>query len=154
MTDQSAYVNAYIENIMGMVHDQLNQIIQLKTQIKVTEPLLAQKDATIADLSSKVTTSQHTDAEVTALKQKLRVTEDSFHALTNKVSHMETLQNQFNNVKKRLIEKEKEIEDLKAALENKTDEPSVIVVPKRKINSKNKKESVIEEMPNTESNDF
>ena len=64
MTDQSAYVNAYIENIMGMVHDQLNQIIQLKTQIKVTEPLLSQKEATIADLSSKISKSQHTETEV------------------------------------------------------------------------------------------
>ena len=119
MTDQSAYVNAYIENIMGMVHDQLNQIIQLKTQIKVTEPLLSQKEATIADLSSKISKSQHTETEVASLKEKLRIAEDSYHALTNKVSHMDTLMNQIVEMKKTiqekdrlLAEKDKQIEDL------------------------------------------
>lgn len=119
MTDQSAYVNAYIENIMGMVHDQLNQIIQLKTQIKVTEPLLSQKEALITDLSSKVSSSQHTETEVATLKEKLRIAEDSYHALTNKVSHMDTLMAQIVEMKKTiqekdrlLVEKDKEIERL------------------------------------------
>jgi chromosome segregation ATPase len=140
MTDQSAYVNAYIENIMSMVHDQLNQIIQLKTQIKVTESLLSQKESTIADLTSKVSTSQHTESEVKTLKEKLKVTEDSFHALTNKVSHMDTLMNQIVEMKKiiqekdrLLAEKDQQIQDLSTPKKTTTHNIN------RKSNGKSKK---------------
>jgi predicted nucleic acid-binding Zn-ribbon protein len=162
MTDQSAYVNAYLENTVAMLHDQLNQIIQLKTQIKLSENLLSQKDSTIADLSNKLASSTVTEKEFAALKEKARIAEDSHHALVNKVSHMEALQNQFNELKRMYVEKEKELDETKSALEEyrtkkEPEIPSDTPAPKRKINTK-KKESVItestEDQPKKESDDF
>ena len=70
MTDQSAYVNAYLENTVAMLHDQLNQIIQLKTQVKLSENLLSQKDSTIAELSNKLSVSVATEKEFDTLKEE------------------------------------------------------------------------------------
>ena len=159
MTDQSAYVNAYLENTVAMLHDQLNQIIQLKTQVKLSENLLSQKDSTIAELSNKLSVSVATEKELTALKEKARIAEDSHHALLNKVSHMEALQNQFNELKRMYIDKEKELTETKQLLEEYKN-PKVEDVPavsKKKINTKKKEEVLVKEEPvqsNKESNDF
>lgn len=159
MADQSVYVNAYLENAVAMLHDQLNQIIQLKTQIKLSENLLSQKDSTIADLTNKLTISTATEKEFTSLKEKARIAEDSHHALVNKVSHMESLQNQFNDLKRSYIDKEKELAETKQLLEGYKDNKvnGIPPVSKKKINIK-KKESVItestEDQPKKESDDF
>lgn len=123
--DQNAYVNAYIDLVVGMLHDQLNQILQLKTQTKITETLLAQKDSTIsekdaaiADLSSRISAAQANDTELNNLRERLRVAEDSYHAVSNKLSHMETLQQQFNDMKRQVIDKDKELTDTKTQLAN------------------------------------
>ena len=159
MTDQSAYVNAYLENTVAMLHDQLNQIIQLKTQVKLSENLLSQKDSKITELSSQITTTSATEKEFTALKERARIAEDSQHALMNKVSHMEALQNQFNELKKLYIDKEKELIETKQLLEEykipKVED--VQSVSKRKINTKKKEEVLVaEEQIKTkkESDDF
>ena len=159
MTDQSAYVNAYLENTVAMLHDQLNQIIQLKTQVKLSENLLSQKDSKITELSSQITTTSATEKEFAALKEKTRIAEDSHHALMNKVSHMEALQNQFNELKKLYIDKEKELVETKQLLEEykipKVED--VQSVSKRKINTKKKEEVLVAEEPirsNKESDDF
>lgn len=160
MTDQTAYVNAYLENTTSMLHDQLNQIIQLKTQLKLTDSLLAQRDATITDLSNKLSVSTTIEKEMSVMIEKLRIAEDSHHALTNKVSHMETLQNQFNEVKKLLVKKEKELEQTKLLLEEKntkkepdTDIP--VTTPKRKINKKKAEMTFdLPEVSTKESDDF
>ena len=153
MTDQSAYVNAYLESAMAMLHDQLNQVVQLKTQVKLSENLLSQKDSTISDLSSKITTTTSaTEKEFAALKEKARIAEDSHHALVNKVSHMEALQNQFNELKKLYIDKEKELTETKQLLEELKSVKESSDVSKRKINIKKKEEP--DQLSNKESDDF
>lgn len=159
MTDQSAYVNAYLESAMAMLHDQLNQVVQLKTQVKLSENLLSQKDSTIAELSNKLSVSVATEKEFAVLKEKTRIVEDSYHALMNKVSHMESLQNQFNELKKMYIEKEKELTETKKLLGGYKDDKAdtVPTVSKKKINTKKKEEVLVKEEPvqsNKESNDF
>jgi len=159
MADQSVYVNAYLENTVAMLHDQLNQIIQLKTQVKLSENLLSQKDSTIAELSNKLSVSVATEKEFAVLKEKARIAEDSHHALLNKVSHMEALQNQFNELKRLYIDKEKELTETKQLLEEYKN-PKVEDVPavsKKKINTKKKEEVLVTEEPvqsNKESDDF
>lgn len=175
MTDQNAYVNAYLEHVMAMVHDQLNQIIQLKTQLKLTEFIIAQKDAVIVDLNNKFLSTENSEIEMNNLKERARIAEDSYHAMSNKVSHMETLQNQFNDTKRQIIEKDRElglvksqIEILSAEIQNlhtiieeknsqlkeakavmdalpKAKEPEETEVLKKKINKK--KESATLELP-------
>lgn len=152
MADQSVYVNAYLENTVAMLHDQLNQIIQLKTQVKLSENLLSQKDSTIAELSNKLSVSVATEKEFDTLKEKARIAEDSHHALLNKVSHMEALQNQFNELKRMYIDKEKELAETKQLLEESKSVKESSETPKRKINTKKKEEP--DQLSNKESNDF
>lgn len=171
MSDQSVYVNAYIENITAMVHDQLNQIIQLRTQLKVSESALAQKDAHIAELKTSLVSLQNNENEMNGLREKVRIAEDSYHALINKVSHMETLQNQFNDIKNKFKQKESELTKEKAKVETLENElkmakeainsskvqEEIVIEPltKKKINKK--KESATLEFPAevaAESNDF
>lgn len=176
MTDQTAYVNTYLEHVMSMVHDQLNQLIQLRTQLKLTESVIAQKDAVIADLNNKFLSTENSEIEMNNLRERARIAEDSFHAMSNKVSHMETLQNQFSELKNQFIGKEnqlnvvinqlsererelnnakeligsltKELEILKAKVDNFPKEKEEIeVAPKKKINNTKKKESVTLELP-------
>lgn len=117
MTDQNTYINVYLENISAMVHDQLNQIIQLKTQVKISEGLLPQKEAIISDLTSRLEKVQFNETEMNELKERTRVAEDSYHAILNKVSHMETLMNQYNDLKKSFVEKENQLNEAKNLIE-------------------------------------
>jgi uncharacterized protein involved in exopolysaccharide biosynthesis len=158
MTDQNAYVNAYIENAMNMVHEQVNIIMQQKTQLKLVDALVAQKDATIADLNNKLLNDQNSETEMNNLREKARIAEDSYHTLTNKVSHMETLQNQFNDIKRKYIEVEKELAATKEELKNEKESVKMVAeaLPKKRIN---KKESAALEFADSvvlqkESNDF
>ena len=45
--DSSKFVNAYIDNAMGMIHEQTALVLQLKTQAKVANDIIAEKDDVI-----------------------------------------------------------------------------------------------------------
>ena len=155
MSDSNAYINAYVDNSVGMLHEYVTMVLQLKTQLKVTGDMVAVKDATITSFQEEL---DRVRAELDSTKSKLGNNneqvnqsradaikwEQEYNEMKNKVSHMDTLTSQMNEMKKLIIVKDEEIERLKDKLSPK---PS----PKKVINTKDKREEpIVMKEPETE----
>lgn len=133
----SKFFNTYIDVIIGTLHEQLNTVLQLKTQQKITNDLIREKDEVIASLQQQIQSLSESDesnrsakdslsAEMESLRNNAKIWEDSYNGMKNKISHMDTLTNQLNQFKQDLIAKNNEIESVKGQfikdLEKKNDE--------------------------------
>lgn len=127
MSSSTEYVNAYLENSIGTLHDYLNQILQLKTQLKLATDSLSSKDATIAELTNQVesvkkeldafhqTHSNDSEAVNAAktLAQKLQNENDS---IKHRLNEFDALVKQFTDLKTQYKDKENEIQKLSSEL--------------------------------------
>lgn len=129
MSDQNKFVNSYIDNALGMSFEYMKQVVQLKTQLSLVNDLVQQKDEVISSLSNEkeqVNASLKTDEEkIKSCEEDLQRARDDAKkweaecaSLSNKVSHMDTLTNQFNQMKQDLIAKNNEVTQLKNDLNN------------------------------------
>lgn len=138
----SKFINTYIDVIIGTLHEYLNSNLQLKTQAKVANDLILEKDGVISSLSQQIeeirnSTSNAENATV-ALKAEMdklsadaKLWQDSYHASQNKLSHMDTLTRQVSEMKNEIISRDKIIEDLKNELEElKNSKPKIEELPK------------------------
>lgn len=111
----SNYINTYVNLAVETVHNYLNDILQLKTQLSLTNSLVSEKDQAIAALTQEIQSLKNDNqkhAEDASEMQKLRdsVTswETQYNAMANKASHMDTLVAQYNELKSQFIELKKE----------------------------------------------
>ena len=170
MTDQNAYINAYVDNSVGMLHEYVTMVLQLRTQLKIANDMVAEKDATISSLREQVSgVSTELQEELNKVKGELESYrsqvgdnnelinksradaikwEQEYNDMKNKVSHMDTLTSQMNEMKKMIIDKDNEIQNLKEQL---TPKPS----PKKVINTKDKREEPLAmKEPEDKNDDF
>lgn len=112
MSDPNAYVNTFIDTSVGMLHEYLGQMLQLKTQIKLANDLIVEKDQQIASLLSA---KQELD-ELRILRDKYTELEKNFHAVSTKASHFDSMIGQVNQLKQDLITVTNEKASLEAKL--------------------------------------
>lgn len=136
--DQNKYINTYIDIAIGQLHEYLNTNLQLKTQTKLANDLIQEKDQIISNLQNQLSSVQHNDNDVQLAKDQAKHWEDSYHAMTNKVAHMETLLNQLKDMKNIIQEKDKTIVKLNDQIEE-------LKIPKKVINTKVKKLEVVKD---------
>lgn len=117
------YMNTYVSVALETVHSYVNDTLQLKTQIKVLNDLVSQKDQVVQDLSAQLQSlsmendgRRNTEGELQNEMQTLRDNasswESQYNNIMNKVSHMDTLTNQYNELKGQYIEKENELNNV------------------------------------------
>jgi chromosome segregation ATPase len=146
MSDQNKYINGYIDNAVGMIHENVNLILQLKTQLRLANELISEKDAAIGNLSSELQSNKSYSEEISILNETIKKLEnrntslqDANNGLSSKVSHMDTLLNQISQMKMDILAKNTQIEQLNEQLNEK-------LYPKKKIKSINtKKADIVEE---------
>lgn len=134
MSDSNAFINNYIDVIVGTTHEQLNTIFQLKTKEKMIDGLIKEKDETIASLQNqleevKQTSLQNHEAknslnsEIESLRTNAKIWEESYNAMKGKVAHLDGITAQLNQFKQDIIAKNNEIDRLNkeiATLKNKS----------------------------------
>jgi chromosome segregation ATPase len=130
--DQNKYINAYVDSAVGIIHENLSSILQLKAQIRVVNDTMLEKDQVIATLQSQLDQVKNNDASVAAANEKAAHWEASYHTMSNKIAHMDTLLNQVKEMKALIQERDSVIVDLKNKLEE-------IKNPKKVTTSKTKK---------------
>ena len=163
MSDSNAFINNYIDVIIGTTHEQLNTIFQLKTKEKMFDGLIREKDETISLLQkqldeTKISNEENSEAknslssEIETYKTQAKIWEDSYTAMKNKISHMDTLTNQLNEFKREIISKNNEVENLKKEIDKlknkpKAKEPVKLPIEKELNNKSNTKieEKVVSE---------
>lgn len=167
MSSSTEYVNAYLENSIGTLHDYLNQILQLKTQLKLVTDSLSSKDATIAELTNQVESvkkeldafhqTHSNDSEaVNAAKTLAQNLQNENDSIKHKLTEFDALIKQFNDLKTQYKDKENEVQklsseiiDMNKTLNERNEEiknlkklvprapPSPPVSAKKSINTKN-----------------
>ena len=76
MSDNNKYVNLYIENTLGLVHQYLNDILQLKTQNKILTDLVSEKDQVIEALQDNLNKNTTDTDEILRVKANVTSMED------------------------------------------------------------------------------
>jgi myosin heavy subunit len=111
---QSNYVNTYIDTAVGTIHEYLSVNLQLKTQLKITNALVKERDETIASLRQEIDNIKKSDFEYSKAKDDARRWEDQFNAMKNKISHMDNLMTQVSEMKKMILDRDEQISKLKS----------------------------------------
>lgn len=105
------YMNAYVNLVMETVHSNLNDILQLKTQTKLLNDLVLEKDQVISSLTTELESARatHNDneamqAEMQRLRDNAATWETQYNNMASKVSHMDTLAKQYNDLQQQFNE--------------------------------------------------
>mgnify|MGYP000920271165 FL=1 len=146
--DQNHYINSYIDTTIGVLHEYLTQILQLKTQLKLAQEVIAEKerinveqDAAIGEqnkiieeayqkLDEQIASGSNELNNARAENQRLINEMDALRreteAVNQKASHMESCLKTVVDLKKQLQnrdtiigELEANVKDLQSKLENK-----------------------------------
>ena len=126
MNDSNKFVNSYIETCMNTLQENLASIVQLKTQLKLSNDLLAEKDAVIGNMMRELEAKAHIENQYHEISETNRGLNDELLGLRNKVTHLDTALRQVAEMKTMILIKDKEIESLK----NK--EPELVIKKKKK----------------------
>ena len=110
MVDQNTFINTYIDIIVNSLTDQIKANLQLQTQVKVNEFVVADKDKIITSLNAQLNDNKVAED----WKVKYEASETNYASILAKLSHMNTLLAQICDMKKIILEKNKEIEELKS----------------------------------------
>ena len=117
MSDANKFVNAYIDLTVSQLHEYLNNLLQVKAQLKVSNDLLSEKDAIIAKLTQDLETNKTDNQEIVKVRDQARKWEDAHNAMAGKVSHLETALAQIAQMKNEIIERDNKIQSLQEALQ-------------------------------------
>lgn len=131
--DQNKFINTYVDHAIGMVHENISVILQLKTQLKLAQELIVEKDQIIKDIEQQLESSKTDTSELNTHRNNARVWEDSYNAMKQKISHMDTLVKQISDMKNVILEKNNVIKDLSEEIELSKNPPKVTSTRKKKI---------------------
>ena len=137
MSDANKYVNTYIDFAVNQLHENLNVILQLKTQAKMANDMIAEKDAIISKLTQDLETNKTDNQEIVKMRDQARKWEDAHNAMAGKVSHLETALAQITQMKNEIIERDKKIQSLQDEI---TALRTPVSTPKKPLNNRVKKE--------------
>lgn len=132
MSDQTKYINAYVETAVSFTHEYLNTILQLKTQLKLTNDMIAEKDNIISQLSSKLESNISNNNELDQLRKQVQDLEAKNRGLANKASHIDTFARQISEMKRDMSLKNEEIASLKQELDLLKNPKTTIINRKKK----------------------
>lgn len=138
--DQNKFINTYIDVTVNALQDYIKANLQLQTQVKVHEFVVAEKDQIIATLTQQINENRVAED----WKTKYDAAEANYSAILGKLKHMDVLLNQVNEMKKLVVTKDAQIELLNKELED-------LKSQKKVINTKTKKKEeslpIVEEKP-------
>lgn len=129
MSDTNAFVNAYIDHAVGMIHENVSAILQLKAQLKIANDLISEKDVVIGSLSAQLESSKINNDEMSVLRDQARQWEDAHNSMAGRVAHLDTALGQIAQMKKEIQDRDAKIVELEEKLNP----------PKKTINTKKSK---------------
>jgi chromosome segregation ATPase len=158
MEHNEKFVSAYIDSALGLLHQNINTIVELKARVKILEDIVNEKndvitklDGTIGALNEekknitktiddlylekekfKIEFSKKNNnliEEIRTLKEKLKTVEEKYEIIQQKSTHMSTYESQIKEMKKEILSKNDEILKLK----NQNKPNKIKVLPEKKI---------------------
>ena len=138
MSDANKYINAYVDHAVGMIHENTNLILQLKTQLKLATDLNNEKDALIGRLGQELEAAKQDNDIIRKLNDDIKLLQDTNDRLAKEQNHLHTALNQITDMKRMINERDIKI----AELESK--------ISKKAINTKKKNLVLVEPQPEPE----
>lgn len=141
MSDQSTYINTYIDITMETIQAYLKESVQLKTQLRIANAIIAQKDHVIESFNQNKKNFETDLDELNLSRNNAKRWEEQYNAMVQKVANMDALTAQYNTMKKDYIRKEYECDSLKKEIDklkegNKLTKKTKAVTGKKDINIK------------------
>jgi vacuolar-type H+-ATPase subunit I/STV1 len=145
MSDTNAYVNAYIDNAVGMIHENINVVLQLKTQVKIANDIIKEKDGLIGSLMSQLESSKNITDEVTRYREVARQAEETQKNAVSKMEHMDTAMSQISSMKSEIKKRDSKILELEETLKkfNEFTSVNLLETSKKTINTKRNKVAIV-----------
>lgn len=112
MSDANRYVNAYIDTCVATINDLNIKYIQSQAQLKVASDLVADRERRILELQAELENQKGINENSKKSLDDAKIMEDSYNAMKNKLSHMDTLMNQMGQMKLKISAKDEEIQKL------------------------------------------
>lgn len=141
------FYNTYVDVAIGTIHEQLASILQLKTQLKIANDLVLEKDGVISTLSEE-REAKNTEADdlkqqvstIDSLRNTINGLTAENESLKTKGSHLDTCINQVSEMKKEIIARDQTIQKLKEEIEKLKAKPEQVIM-KPKETTINKKDT-------------
>lgn len=190
MSDANKFVNTYIDTTIATLHEYLSVNLQLKSQLKLANELVQEKDQLIATMTSESEQKDHDkdsqisniitekdgiitslstqleqtkkdDSEIVRLRERNASLEESYNAMKNKISHMDTLNKQVGDMKNEIIKLleetgslRKQLDEKDLLIENLSKPTQDVKINSKKEESIKKKVKAIPLITETENDDF
>ena len=145
MSDANKYVNAYIDTSVGMINEMTIKYLQSQAQLKVASEIITERDNTISVLQNELHNQKQVNSDNQKSLSDAKIMEDSYNAMKNKLSHMDTLMNQMGQMKLRIQQKDEEIQKL---------QNQIIEITTGKPKKKKETKEEVPETPSETVNDF
>lgn len=116
--DQSKFLNTYIDVVLTTTHEQINSIVQLKTNLRIAEDNIKElsthieniekeKQELIERINSEVRTSADRDEAIKKLNERIEVLSGEVDGYKQKASHVDTFAQQIVLLKNELSKYQK-----------------------------------------------
>lgn len=112
MSDANRYVNAYIDTCVSTINELNIKYIQSQAQLKVASDLVSDREQKIIELQAELANQKNINENSKKSLDDAKIMEDSYNAMKNKLSHMDTLMNQMGQMKLKIASKDEEIQKL------------------------------------------
>jgi len=161
--DSNTFINTYIELAVNNLLEQMKTNLQLQTQVKVSEIVVAEKDQIIASLQGQLQEKQENSAQEWITKSedyrvKYESAEANYSAVMGQLGHLNTAINQIAEMKQIIIAKDTEIANITQLVNTFKAEKNVFLIEKTTLNNqivelqtktekKNEPTSVVQDKP-------
>ena len=119
MSDTNKFINTYVDHAVGMIHENINAILQLKTQIKIANDLNAEKDSVVGRLIQELEEAKQDNEVIRKLREEVKLLQETNESLAYKQSHLHTAINQISDMKKMVQERDTKIAELEKKISKK-----------------------------------
>jgi len=119
MSDTNKFINTYLDNAVGMIHENISVILQLKTQLKIANDLNAEKDSVVGRLIQELEDAKQDNEVIRKLKEEVKLLQSTNESLAAKQSHLHTAINQISDMKKMVQERDTKIAELEKKISKK-----------------------------------
>lgn len=128
MIDQNKFINTYIDILVNTLLEQVKSNLQLQTQIKINEFVVAEKDQIIASLNLQINENKIAED----WKTKYEAAEINYNSVLSKLNHMNSILGQIGEMKNTILQKDSIIHGLNEQIEELKSAKKVINTKSRK----------------------
>lgn len=147
MSDQSSFINTYLDSSIGMIHENINQILQLRTQAKLANDLVKQKDEIIANLQQEFEQTKTESNELQKKSSDYSRMQNEYNALRNKASHLDSITKQLSDTNRQLSESLEKISELNEVNSSQSEQITILTSTVKELEKKLRKYEPVVKQP-------